>query len=185
MASVSRSLGFAGTRQQPASGHMISRRERRCHGPGGRGCSTLVRMVGPDSPLLSWYGFPIAFLLTCAIEVPAYLAAFWLLGWCRSRPSAYRPLTIRSALTLAFLLNLISHPLLWMAALRYDRTGQLIVAEIFVAFLEGLLIFAVVSRRPGTESRLSRLGWSLLTAIGVNTLSLLIGLIMMPAMINR
>jgi hypothetical protein len=48
-----------------------------------------------------------------------------------------------------------------------------------------LLIFAVVSRRPGTESRLSRLGWSLLTAIGVNTLSLLIGLIMMPAMINR
>lgn len=144
-----------------------------------------MRMVGPDSPLLSWYGFPIAFLLTCAIEVPAYLAAFWLLGWCRSRPSAYRPLTIRSALTLAFLLNLISHPLLWLAALRYDSTGQRIVAETCVAFLEGMLIFAVVSRRPGTESRISRLGWSLLIAIGVNTLSLLIGLIMMPAMINR
>jgi hypothetical protein len=115
-----------------------------------------VRMVGPDSPLLSWYGFPTAFLLTCAIEVPAYLAAFWLLGWCRSRPSAYRPLTIRSALTLAFLLNLISHPLLWLAALRYDSTGQRIVAETCVAFLEGMLIFAVVSRRPGTESRISR-----------------------------
>jgi hypothetical protein len=143
-----------------------------------------VRMVGPESALLSWYGFPIAFLLTCAIEVPAYLAAFWLLGWCRSRPSAHRPLTMRSALGLALLLNLISHPLLWMVALRYDSTGQLIVAETCVALLEGLLIFAVVSRRPGIESRLSRLGWSLLTALGVNTLSLLVGLIMMPAMVN-
>jgi hypothetical protein len=31
----------------------------------------------------------------------------------------------------------------------------------------------------------SRLGWSLLTALGVNTLSLLVGLIMTLAMINR
>jgi hypothetical protein len=51
--------------------------------------------------------------------------------------------------------------------------------------VEGLLIFAVVSLRPGTEGRLSRLEWSLLTAVGVNTVSLLIGLIMMPAMINQ
>jgi hypothetical protein len=144
-----------------------------------------VRMVGPDSPLLSWYGFPIAFLLTCAIEVPAYLAAFWSLGWCRTRPSEYRPLTIRAALALTLLVNLISHPLLWIAAQRYDRIGQLIIAETCVAFLEGLLIFAVISRRPGTESRLNRLGWSLLTALGVNTLSLLVGLITLPAMINQ
>jgi hypothetical protein len=33
----------------------------------------------------------------------------------------------------------------------------------------GLLIFAVVGLRPSTESRLSRFGWSLLTALGVNT----------------
>jgi hypothetical protein len=178
-------LGFPASDSGWRRAGMISSCGRRCMVLAGAGGGTLVRMVGPDSPLLSWYGFPIAFLLTCAIEVPAYLAAFWLLGWCRSRPSSYRPLTIRSALTLAFLLNLISHPLLWMVALRYDRTGQLIVAETRVALVEGMLIFAVVSRRPGTESRLSRLGWSLLTAIGVNTLSLLIGLIMMPAMINR
>jgi hypothetical protein len=79
----------------------------------------------PVSPPLSWYGFPIAFLLACAIEVPAYLAAFWSVGWCRSRPSAYRPLTMRTALALSLLLNLISHPLLWMASLRYDRSEQL------------------------------------------------------------
>jgi fucose 4-O-acetylase-like acetyltransferase len=143
-----------------------------------------VRMLGPESALLSWYGFPIA-LLICAIEVPAYLAAFWALGWCRSRPSAYRPLTVRTALALSLVVNLISQPLLWTASLRYARTGQMISAEMCVALVEGLLIFAVVSLRPSTESRFSRLGWSLLTALGVNTLSLLVGLIMMPAMINR
>src|SRR5215218_5996492 len=128
-------------------------------------------MLAPDSPLLWWYGFPIALLLTCAIEVPAYLAAFWALGWSRSRPSLFRPLTTRTALALGLTVNLISHPVLWMISLRYGRTG--------------LLIFAVVGLREGTESRQSRLGWSLLTALGVNTLSLLVGLITLPAVINR
>jgi hypothetical protein len=90
---------------------------------------------------------------------------------------------MRTALALSLLLNLISHPLLWMAALRCDRSGQLIIVEACVALLESLLIFAVVSLRPGTESRPSRLAWSLLTAL--NTLSLLVGLITLPAMINR
>jgi hypothetical protein len=79
--------------------------------------------------------------------------------------------------------NVISHPLLWMISLRYDRTGQLITAETCVAVIVGMLIFAVVALRPGTDTRLSRLGWSLLTR--VNTLSLLIGLITLPAILNR
>jgi hypothetical protein len=54
-----------------------------------------------------------------------------------------------------------------------------------VAVIEGMLIFAVVALRPGTDTRLSRLGWSLLTALGVNTLSLLNGLITLPAILNR
>jgi hypothetical protein len=86
---------------------------------------------------------------------------------------------------LAFAVNVISHPLLWMISLRYDRTGQLITAETCVAVIVGMLIFAVVALRPGTDTRLSRLGWSLLTALGVNTLSLLIGLITLPAILNR
>ena len=146
---------------------------------------TLVPVLAPDSPLRWWFGFPIALLLTCVIEVPAYLGAFWTLGWCRSRPSPSRPLTTRSALALALAVNLISHPLLWMISLRYDRTGQLITAEMCVAVIEGMLIFAVVALRPGTDTRLSRLGWSLLTALGVNTFSLLIGMITLPAILNR
>jgi Kef-type K+ transport system membrane component KefB len=142
-------------------------------------------MLAPDSPLLRWHGFPIALLLTCAIEVPAYLAAFWALGWSRSRPSLFRPLTTRTALALGLAVNLISHPVLWMISLRYGRTGQLIIAESCVAVIEGLLIFAVVALREGTETRQSRLGWSLLTALGVNALSLLVGLITLPALINR
>jgi Kef-type K+ transport system membrane component KefB len=144
-----------------------------------------VRMLASDSPLLWWYGFPIALMLTCAIEVPAYLAAFWALGWSRSRPSLFRPLTTRTALALALAVNLISHPMLWMISLRYGRTGQLIIAETCVAVIEGLLIFVVVGLREGTESRQSRLGWSLLTALGVNTLALLVGLITLPTVINR
>jgi hypothetical protein len=74
----------------------------------------------------------------------------------------------------------------WSRRVRRRHTGAhggtgLAAAEL----VEGLLIFAVVSLRPGTESRLSRLEWSLLTAVGVNTVSLLIDLIMMPAMINQ
>jgi len=151
----------------------------------GRTAGTLVPVLALDSPLRWWYGFPIALLLTCVIEVLAYLAAFWTLGWCRSRPSPFRPLTTGSALALALAVNLISHPLLWMISLRYDRTGQLITAEMCVAVIEGMLIFAVVALRPGTDTRLSRLGWALLTALGVNTLSLLIGMITLPAVLNR
>jgi hypothetical protein len=81
--------------------------------------------------------------------------------------------------------NVTNHPLLWMISSRYDRTGQLITSETCVAVIEGMLIFAVVALRPGTDTRLSRLGWSLLTALGVSTLSLLNGLITLPAILNR
>ena len=76
-------------------------------------------MFGPESPLLFWHGFLIAFALTCAIEVPAYLGAFAALGWVR-RDSG--PLTRRSAIALVVAVNLITHPLLWFFALG-DRTS--------------------------------------------------------------
>ena len=50
-------------------------------------------MLASESPLLWWYGFPIAFALTCLIELPAYLGAFAALGWCRRGA-----LTVRSGL---------------------------------------------------------------------------------------
>jgi hypothetical protein len=136
-------------------------------------------MPGSESPLLWWYGFPIAFSLTCMIELPAYLGAFASLGWCRRGA-----LTCGSALGLALAANLISHPLLWVLSLRLDETAHLVWAEVGVAVLEGLMIFAVVQRRRIGETRAGRLGWSLLCAVGVNTLSLLVGLVVLPRFIG-
>lgn len=142
-------------------------------------------MLPPGSPLLWWGGFPIAFALTCLIELPVYLTAFAALGWSRSRPSPRRPLTTRTALALALAVNLISHPLLWVIALQLDNTGSLIVVELGVAVIEGLLIFAVVARRPAYDTVGNRFAWAMLSAAGVNMLSLMVGMLVLPLMISR
>jgi hypothetical protein len=144
-----------------------------------------VPVVGPDSPLSWWNGFPVAFALTCVIELPVYLLAFAALGWCRGRPSPNRPLTIRTALGLALAINCITHPVLWAITLRETQPGRLLVAELAVALVEGLLIFLVVLRRRGRESPASRLSWSLMSALGVNMLSLLVGRLVLPLIIGR
>lgn len=141
-------------------------------------------MLTPPSPLLWWDGFPVAFMLTCAIELPAYVLAFAALGWCRSQPSVHRPLTVWTALALALAVNLVTHPLLWAVSLQLGRTGELLVAELALAVIEALLIFLVVRRRRGRDSAANRLGWSLMTAVGVNTLSLLVGLVLLPTIIR-
>ncbi len=141
-------------------------------------------MLTPGSPLLWWDGFLIAFALTCLIELPAYLMAFAALGWSRPRPSPRRPLTTRTALALALAVNLISHPLFWMIALRLDSTGNLIIAELGVSVVEGLLIFAVIVRRPGYDTVGNRFGWAMLSAAGVNMLSLMVGMLVLPLMIS-
>ena len=140
-------------------------------------------MVTPGSPLLWWEGFPVAFLLTCIIELPAYVVAFATLGWCRLRPSARRPLTVLSALGLGLAINLLTFPVLWAVSLRLGGPVELLVAELGVAVVEGLLNFLVVLARRGEETWSSRLRWSLLTAVGVNTLSLLVGLVVLPLLI--
>jgi hypothetical protein len=145
---------------------------------------TLVPVVGPESPLLWWNGFPVAFALTCLIELPVYLLAFAALGWCRSRPSPHRPLTFRTALGLALAVNCLTHPVLWAMSLRQPQPGRLLTAELSVALVEGLLIFFVVLRRRGRETPASRLSWSLITALGVNTLSLLVGLVLLPLILS-
>ena len=123
----------------------------------------------------------MAFVLTCLIELPVYLLAFAALGWCRSRPSPHRPLTIRTALGLGLAVNCLTHPALWAMSVRQPQLGPLLGAELGVALVEGLLVFLVVLRRLGRESRVSRLRWSMLTALGVNALSLLVGLVVLPS----
>jgi hypothetical protein len=140
-------------------------------------------VVTPDSPLQWWDGYLVAFLLTCLVELPAYLLAFTTLGWCRLRPSPQRPLTVLTALGVGLAVNLITHPLLWTVARRLGGPADLLVAELVVAVVEGLLIFLIVrTRRPEDESRASRMRWSMLTAVGVNTLSLLVGLVVLPVL---
>jgi hypothetical protein len=141
-------------------------------------------VVTSGSLLPWWDGYLFALALTCLVELPAYLLAFTTLGWCRLRPSPRRPLTVLSALAIAVAVNLITHPLLWTVARRLRGPAELLVAELGVAVVEGLLIFLVVqTRRSEDESRSSRLRWSLLTAVGVNTLSLLVGLVVLPLLI--
>lgn len=141
-------------------------------------------MLPPDSPLLWWSGYPIAFLLTCLIEIPAYLAAFSTLGWWRRPPDPRRPLTLRAAGMLALGVNLLTHPVLWMVALRLSTIVELMLAEFVVAVMEGAIIFAIVVYRRGGDSRTNRFGWAMLISLGVNTLSLLVGLVTLPAIIN-
>jgi Flp pilus assembly protein protease CpaA len=141
-------------------------------------------VVTPGSPLQWWDGYLVAFLLTCVVELPAYLLAFTTLGWCRLRPSPRRPLTVLSALGVGLAVNLITHPLLWTVARELSGPADLLVAELVVAVVEGLLIFVIVqTRRAEDESRASRMRWSMLTAVGVNTLSLLVGLVVLPLLI--
>jgi hypothetical protein len=144
---------------------------------GGR----LVDVFWLRSALSWWYGFPLAFALTCVIEVPVYLGAFVMLGWCGRGRRPDRSLSLLTGLGLALAVNLITHPLLWWLSLDFDGPQQLIIAEAAVALVEGLVIFAVVRHRRGTDSLVNRFGWSMMIAFGVNALSLLIGLLIMPS----
>jgi hypothetical protein len=141
-----------------------------------------VDVLSPGSPLLVWNGFPVAFVLTCVIEIPAYVGAFSALGWIRPGRG---PLSVRSAIALALGVNLVTHPVLWAFALRAGSASVgTLLAELVVAVVEGALIFAVVRRRgPYPETWSNRLSWSMMVAIGVNTLSLLVGLVAMPLII--
>jgi hypothetical protein len=140
-------------------------------------------MIAAGSWLWWWSGFPVAFALTCVIEVPAYLVAFHVLGWTgrgRRPPGALsRPL----AVALAVGVNATSHPLLWAVGLEVSGTAALLVAEAAVVALEGFLIFVVASQAE-VSSTGPRLGWSMLTACSVNALSLLVCLLAWPALVT-
>jgi hypothetical protein len=132
----------------------------------------LGRVLPADSPLLWWGGFPIGFALTCVVELPAYLATFWALGWLQTGG----PLTMGRSLRLGLAVNLVvTHPTLWLVGLTLGAAGRLSsttlgAAELGVVFLEGLAI-ALVTRRPG---------WSMVVALGVNGLSVVVGLLVLP-----
>jgi hypothetical protein len=116
-----------------------------------------------------WGGWVPAFVLTCVIEVPVYLVMFELFGLAGAAPieqsagtraGGTRAGDIRApvirvpslgwpqAIVLALVLNIATHPVFWAYALRIDSTLGQVLAELVVTLAEGLIIWAVVGRRP-------------------------------------
>lgn len=102
--------------------------------------------------------------LTCAIEVPLFLAGCAVLDWIGRKA----PLRLWQAIVLVFAVNVVTHPLLWLIALRLETDGALLVAEAGVVVVEALITWVVVRRQPG---------WALLLCLGTNAASLAAGLL--------
>jgi len=135
-------------------------------------------MVAPWSLVAFWDAFLVGLAITCAVEVPAYLGAFAAVGWVKRDRG---PLNRWSAIAKAIVVNVITVPFLWRFVLRGPDPGALLLAVLGVAAIEGALIFAVVRRRGKyPEGRGNRMLWCATIAIGVNALSLLVGLRALP-----
>jgi hypothetical protein len=126
--------------------------------------------------LLWWDGFVLAFALTCAIEIPVYLLSFVALGWVRSHRRPDAPLSGGSAVALGLGVNLLSHPAFWALAHWLAGPGVVIGGELAVVTVEGLVVLAVVRRRP-----LACLAVSLLA----NAMSAVVGSALLPMVIDR
>jgi hypothetical protein len=128
-----------------------------------------------------WGGFLPAFVLTFAIELPAYLLGWASLGWLRRRAgSVLRP---GPAIGLVLVLNLITHPLLWLAA---GAAPELVVIfELLVVAVEGSIVALLIRRRlrPRRGSRAAP-AWAWLVALGANALSVLVGLVVLRLLID-
>ncbi len=138
-------------------------------------------MVSAEELLSWWQGFPAVFAVTCLVEVPVYLLAFLIVGWFRPHPGGGPALTPGRAAALALAVNVITGPAVWWVALRAETQGQVMVAELVAATVEALIIFAAVARR-GPDTRSVRLGWAFMTALGANTLALVVDLLVLPAL---
>ncbi len=79
-----------------------------------------------------------ALLTTLAVEVPLYVAALVLLGLA----------PLRRGLPVAVLVNLLTHPLLWLALGPRPSLPAVVVAEIAVWLAEAVLIWVAVRRSP-------------------------------------
>ncbi len=124
-------------------------------------------------------GFVPAFVLTWLIESIVYLWAFQLRGWLAVRtvsdgPPA--PLTPGAALGLVLLVNLATHPLLWLFTATVPGAGPLLLAEAVAVAIEGTLVALAVRRRvPGGQRPWI---WAYLAALLANAVSLLFGLVL-------
>lgn len=134
---------------------------------------------------LTWSdGFLPAFVLTCVIELPAYLLGWTSLGWvARTRAaavpgasSAQGPIPLLGplpAVGLALLVNLITHPVLWVTAEAWPEA--VLALELSVVGVEGAIVAAVIRRRVTGRPAAAAPGWAWPVALGANALSVLAG----------
>ena len=107
----------------------------------------------------------IAYLMTCAVEVPLVIALVRSLGW--------RAWRAPGAFTMAWVLQ-FTHPVLWL--IRPDGVLPLVVAEAAIVVVEGCALWWWTVTRadePRTRATLER---ALLVALIANAASFLLGL---------
>lgn len=109
-------------------------------------------------------GWLVAYLLTCAVELPIVVWALRTVGWWPGLPRA---------LALAWVLQL-THPLLWLV--NPPNMATTMLAEVIIVLVEGsvLALWASTTRRAATPSN-----WrtGLLIALAANAASLAVGLL--------
>lgn len=108
--------------------------------------------------------YVLALVITLAVEVPIYLAAFHYLRGVGSGHDG-RILPGWRGLVAALAVNLATHPALWLVL--SARPTWFLMAEAVVCLVEGGLLWLLARRRD--------LGLLLVTAVVANTASVLAG----------
>lgn len=101
--------------------------------------------------------YAVALALTVAVEVPLYVSGLLALRLAR-------PLR---ALVVAVGVNVLTHPVLWLALVGDATPGRVLAAEVCVCIVEGAVLRMVVGRDGGL---------TLLLAVGANAGSFAVGL---------
>ncbi|MEV8515038.1 hypothetical protein [Dactylosporangium sp. NPDC051484] len=99
-----------------------------------------------------------ALLLTLVVEVPLYTTAL----------VALRLAGIRRAALLGVLVNLVTHPALWLFLAPHPGAARLWSAEALATAVEALILIKAINRDKALLA---------VTAVGANASSLLIGLL--------
>ncbi|MET7418180.1 hypothetical protein [Dactylosporangium sp. NPDC005555] len=101
-----------------------------------------------------------ALLLTLAVEVPLYALALTTL----------RLAPLKRAVLLGVLVNLLTHPVLWWFLAPRPGAARFWSAEVVVVLVEAAVLYTISRRDPVLL---------LVTSLGANAASLLIGLLLL------
>lgn len=110
--------------------------------------------------MTSWLS---AYLLTCAVEIPAILLAAWALSWS---------VRLRPLLLIGWVLQ-FTHPVLWLVS--PSTVDALLGAEMVIVLVEGAALGQWASHRPELENHPVRCA-AMAVSMAANAASVLVGL---------